>query len=380
MNAVPFRITPAMAQRIVEAAAEVSSHDVNFISSEGMIFASTDVSRIGTFHEAGKLAYEHGRVTEVEPGSGFLGARPGINYPIILDGRRLGVIGISGPPEQCRSLGLLLTKTTELLVREQYSELSFGERSQVVRGTAARLLLFHDGSSRELVRHALVRSGIDHPQGQAFVALIRCPAAEDGIAHCAGRLVRRMSAAGCVNLHTYLFPDQYAIITEESGRELLLRTLDGSHPGGGSDENSTEVDNSRLVAGIGDPVPWEELPRSYSQATLALRYAASSGKRVHCYGELTLGTLLSELPGHVRNDYCRQRIGLLSDDERQLLRVYYASELSLKDSAEALFIHKNTLQYRLDRIRDKTGLDPRRFDQSVELYAALLLDHGGLEP
>ena len=47
--------------------------------------------------------------------------------------------------------------------------------------------------------------------------------------------------------------------------------------------------------------------------------------------------------------------------------------MSLKNAADALFIHKNTLQYQLDRVRDMTGLDPRNFQDAVSLYIALHL-------
>ena len=48
--------------------------------------------------------------------------------------------------------------------------------------------------------------------------------------------------------------------------------------------------------------------------------------------------------------------------------------MSLKQTAEALYLHKNTLQYRLNRIARETGYNPRVFTDAARLYLALKLD------
>ena len=56
-----------------------------------------------------------------------------------------------------------------------------------------------------------------------------------------------------------------------------------------------------------------------------------------------------------------------------LLEVFFASEGSLQTAAQRLFIHKNTMQYRLRRLADDTGLDVRKPSQAPSLYLAMLL-------
>lgn len=350
------RITQELAQRIVEAASQISSYDVNFISADGMIYASTNSQRIGTFHEAGRQAYELRQTIEVESGSGYLGARPGINYPIIMDGQSVGVIGISGDPEQCRSLGFLLTKTTELLIREQAQHIR-RESADELRSAAARLLLFNEGSNGKW-REALERCSIQ-PQGNAFVLLIgRSSSSGEQWAYEAETLLSSLLNSGEPKLYLYLFPDQYAVIVQQSDESRILHHI-------------KEADS--LVIGIGNCVAWEELAISFHQAKLALRYETGNSGLVHRYSDLRLNTLLAQLSPVLTKDFSHKRVGLLDTEELGLLSVYYKHNLSLKESAASLFIHKNTMQYRLDKIAKKTGLDPRQYDQSVELYLALLL-------
>ena len=54
-----------------------------------------------------------------------------------------------------------------------------------------------------------------------------------------------------------------------------------------------------------------------------------------------------------------------------LLEAWFAAEGSLQTAAELMFIHKNTIQYRLKRLAEVTGLDVRRPSQSTALYLAM---------
>ena len=69
----------------------------------------------------------------------------------------------------------------------------------------------------------------------------------------------------------------------------------------------------------------------------------------------------------------------MSDKERHILAVYFAADCSLKIAAEKLYIHKNTLQYQLDKIHALTGYDPRVFREGVILYLGLQLGFGNTE-
>ncbi|MGN0969664.1 MAG: PucR family transcriptional regulator, partial [Evtepia sp.] len=60
-------------------------------------------------------------------------------------------------------------------------------------------------------------------------------------------------------------------------------------------------------------------------------------------------------------------------DHVALLEVFFAVEGSLQRAAQRLFIHKNTMQYRLKRLAEDTGLDVRKPSQAPSLYLAMLL-------
>lgn len=117
----------------------------------------------------------------------------------------------------------------------------------------------------------------------------------------------------------------------------------------------------------------EQMPASYRLAKLALKTAAEKGVFSLQAEEMKLEFLLQSLSSRVRRRYREEILHNLSEDEKELLRLYFAENQSLKQTAARLHIHKNTLQYRLHRIGEKTGLDPHIFHDAVSLYIAVML-------
>ena len=112
-------ISEAAALSIVREMKEITGHDINIMDGTGTIFASTDPGRVGQRHEGACqiLSQKLPRLTVQEdrrPG----GIRPGVNLPIQLDGETVGVIGITGTPEEVDSLGAILKRMTESMVRD----------------------------------------------------------------------------------------------------------------------------------------------------------------------------------------------------------------------------------------------------------------------
>lgn len=58
---------------------------------------------------------------------------------------------------------------------------------------------------------------------------------------------------------------------------------------------------------------------------------------------------------------------ILTDDEVREIRLLADRDINIAKTATELFMHRNTLVYRLDMITLKTGLDPRKFWELVEL-------------
>ena len=105
----------SIGQQIVDTVKDVCGHNINFISSEGKIIASTDSGRVGTFHEIGKQAAITEQLLEVTDDDSFYGTHKGVNLPFFWQGECVAVIGISGDPDEVRKYAYLDFHVTCLL-------------------------------------------------------------------------------------------------------------------------------------------------------------------------------------------------------------------------------------------------------------------------
>ena len=83
---------------------------INIMNTEGIIIASTEEHRIGSFHQGALEAARPGKPVAIEPDqlSRYPGAKQGYNMPITIEGEIIGVIGVFGNPSEIKPLARLL--------------------------------------------------------------------------------------------------------------------------------------------------------------------------------------------------------------------------------------------------------------------------------
>lgn len=143
--------------------------------------------------------------------------------------------------------------------------------------------------------------------------------------------------------------------------------------------------HSSISIGIGRYHPGiRGLARSYedAQAALSLGCRFRDRNRVHCLDRLGIAAFIGVSDKQTKIELATYLLSPLDHEPEMLvtLDAFFTSELSPSATATKLSIHRNTLSYRLDKITLLTGLDPRRFDDAVQIRLALLLRTLGDEP
>jgi hypothetical protein len=99
-------------------------------------------------------------------------------------------------------------------------------------------------------------------------------------------------------------------------------------------------------------------------------------RRVHASWQYSLERLLVALPETDAQAYLTQLapVSFWEDrDLRETVEAFLEQNLNVSETARQLYIHRNTLIYRLDRLKKETGLDVRRLDDALKVRLALLL-------
>lgn len=101
-------------------------------------------------------------------------------------------------------------------------------------------------------------------------------------------------------------------------------------------------------------------------------------RHVHLPWELDLERLIYSIPGEQRERFMERiegRAVVLADSETlATLTTFFQMNCNVSETAKQLYIHRNTLIYRLDKVKQETGLDVRNFSDAVSMKLALLLD------
>lgn len=150
--------------------------------------------------------------------------------------------------------------------------------------------------------------------------------------------------------------------------ENLIRTLNAES------FVNVSVGISSVVSNIKD------LARAYKEARIALEVGKvfDTAKNPISYENLGIGRLIYQLPttlceAFLQEVFRRGSIDFLDDETLETVRAFFENNLNVSETSRKLFVHRNTLVYRLEKIRKLTGLDLREFDHAVTFKVALMV-------
>lgn len=139
------------------------------------------------------------------------------------------------------------------------------------------------------------------------------------------------------------------------------------------------IDNVKISYGtaVGEI---KEVSRSYKEAKMALDVGKIffSDRNIIAYSELGIGRLIYQLPIPLCKMFIREIFGGKSPDdfdEETLTTInkFFENSLNVSETSRQLFIHRNTLVYRLDKLQKTTGLDLRVFEDAITFKIALMV-------
>ncbi len=135
------------------------------------------------------------------------------------------------------------------------------------------------------------------------------------------------------------------------------------------------------IVGIGTPVDSiKELARSYKEAQISLEVGKvfDTEKTVISYQNLGIGRLIYQLPATLCDMFLSEvfkKGGFETLDRETLITIqaFFENNLNVSETSRKLFVHRNTLVYRLEKIKKLTGLDLREFEHAITFKVALMV-------
>lgn len=159
---------------------------------------------------------------------------------------------------------------------------------------------------------------------------------------------------------------------EEFSKEVAVRLVDNLHM---EAMIKVRVGYGNIVSQLPD------LAESYQEAKLALEVGRVFYAEYDTisYGKLGIGRLIYQLPMSLCEMYIKEVFGteipdILADEEAMTtINKFFENNLNISETARQLYVHRNTLVYRLERIEKAIGLDIRTFDEAMTFRIAMMV-------
>ena len=355
-----FELDHALAQDIVDRAMAILPFNVNVMDSQGLILGSGEAERVNTRHEGAQLVLANGRTVELDAqAAGCLkNVQPGVNLPLLLDQRLIGVLGITGEPETVRIYAQLVCMTAEMLVAQRHLQAEQQWRRQRCDDVLGMLLGAEEIAPRLLdearqlgLKPQLPRAPwlLEVGSGQPLEAL-------------SDWLCSRYLDSWCISTApgVLLWCRPAQVVLDEP------RLLEKLHSQGwpvlrlASADPAPDVDSLRRhCRQVHDLLTYGRDLLPEVQVISMARYRLPAMLWRH-RAEDDLEAWLQPLRKLMAKDNGGQLLGTL--------RAWCEHDGQSQACADALGIHRNSLRYRMERIAELSGVDPMRFEGLMALY------------
>ena len=313
-----MQISSSLGMSIVTEVKKIIHEDLTFMDKSCRIIACTDERRIGDFHEASRKMLDEGlKELTVPDDDTYQGTRSGINLTLELEGQVVGVVGITGNEEEVSRYGQVVKKMTEILLLESYL------KEEKIRERSARNRFLQEWLMTDELRMnpALVDEGIS--QGIDVMAARRAAVLE----HTGNSIMSQEDVERIEHRIRRILKEDMRNVSGSSGGNFIVLMSERSDGG------------------------------------------------IAFYDSILLEIFINDIGQATKEEFI-QRVFKGCSEKRmkeavRILRVLYECDGSINQAAEQLYLHKNTLQYKLNRLREKTGYDPRKLSSAPYYYLAI---------
>ncbi|WP_350467966.1 sugar diacid recognition domain-containing protein [Carnobacterium sp.] len=321
-------LTNSQASLIVSKLMEDIPYNINIMNDLGIIIASGDSNRIGTSHRAAERAIKEKKIIEVYQDTHL--EKKGTNEPIIYEGTIIGVVGITGDPDEVRPFTKIV-KTVSLLLIEELNIYKQKEENRAAKSNLLKQIIQSEGIYIESLKKE-ANEKYDLELGRSYY----------------GVFAERKEILRAVASKKELFE-------WSKGFVIFVETVDSL------ETTTTEfIIVSSSEKNIGQIL--QDIKQTYAMLSFFNTKKEGINKTDNCY----LANLFSfSLPP---NQKLLKKIKEVAPEYAETLVSFARNNKSINDTSLELHIHRNTLNYRIQKIEEITGKNPRIWYELWELF------------
>ena len=399
-----MKITHKLAQDIVDKTMKILEKNINIMNENGVIIGSGDKSRLNQYHEGAAQVIKEGKKLEIysKDINHLVGAKPGINLPIENNNKIIGVVGITGEPNEVSPFGEVIKMTVEMMLQQEFLLKEIQLEKQTQENFIHDLIFGRMGNNPDLfiTRGQIVGYDILIPRVALVMDIYRFEktakqslqafkGSKEGEIHLQRlkndvlKTIQGIFVDTPQEIASYTGGDRFVVlktINLKDSDEILRKKL--FRMGKRIKDNISQQMKFKVTIGIGE---YHEdirgISKSFKEATQALDVGTKleGAGNIYHVDNLGVGKLLAEIRGESQQEFMEKTIYSTKNNKEkkinetllETLEAFFDNNLSISKTAQTIYAHRNTLLYRLRRVKEITGLDPKKFDDAVQLRIAL---------
>lgn len=354
-------LTKEIANAIVQETSIRLDRNINIMDKDGFIIASRDASRLHTVHGGAVEVLTTGNSLTIYPtqASRWEGSIPGINLPILFNKDIIGVIGITGNPDELESVGELVKMTTELMIQQAFitSQLEWKQRTKEM--VIEQLLLPNPTYKTIQKGLEMLEINLLPPFMAVTIQLHQLTIQKQELIDKIEQFFGYHHAIAGFSSLNHLF-----IVVSHMEEQVAVKQMKTLQ---------SFLQKQRTTFTLSYSLPFKELNQfhqAYLDCELALTMTDKENALIS-FSQFEVKALLHQMNSDLRERFSNRVLHDINDTHTITLKTFFENDLNIQKTADALFLHRNTLLYRLNAIVDKTGYNPKTFNDSLILQVAL---------
>ena len=384
-------LTTKIVQPFIATLEEALHYKVTITDTNGYIVGSSDPARLNQFHPSTyEILCERQPIESWDIATDSYvnvpeGVQLGYGERVIYDGECIGLIGLVGAPEEIKQS----IKTAQLVLQLMLDRKKASDELKLIskdkKAFLLRLLQGQYGSPEWIKERAdTYKIDLSRPRYVLTVQINlekfdeKSPLELSQIKETMHRAIRS------------IFFEQEDLLYEYDTGETVLLTA-GKHLVASQRRRQIEKAAARLYAELREQCKvsaligvseecgdYTGIPLAMRQGRMAAEIGAKTenGEGLYFYSQMRLGRIVASFSPEIRPILQRDILSKLlenhADSLLETLFTYFEMNGNVSQTAEKLFIHRNTLQYRFRKIKEITGFDIYHIDDLVQLRLAVL--------